>query len=73
MWWLMGISAIIALGVIVTWLWTGTAAIPEKDEKHVGHGLTLPLYVSGPVSAGWWAMLIMMLADITAFISLVFG
>jgi heme/copper-type cytochrome/quinol oxidase subunit 3 len=29
--------------------------------------------VSGPSSAGWWAMLITMLADITAFASLVFG
>ena len=29
------------------WLWTGTAFIPEKEEKDVGLGLTLPLYVSG--------------------------
>jgi cytochrome c oxidase subunit I+III len=36
-------------------------------------GLTLPLYVSGPSSVGWWAMLITMLADITAFVCLVFG
>jgi cytochrome c oxidase subunit I+III len=73
MWWPMAISAVLALGSILYWLWAGAAVIPEKDEKPVGHGLTLPLYISGPVSAGWWAMLITMLADITAFVSIVFG
>ena len=63
----------LALGVILFWLWTGTATIPEKEEKDVGLGLTLPLYASGPASVGWWAMFITMLADMTAFVCLVFG
>ena len=62
-----------ALGVIIYWLWTGTALIPEKDHKIVGLGLRLPLYASGPESVGWWAMCITMLALLTAFMSLVFG
>jgi cytochrome c oxidase subunit I+III len=33
----------------------------------------VPLYKSGPASVGWWAMLITMLADITAFAAVVFG
>jgi cytochrome c oxidase subunit I+III len=57
----------------VFWLWTGTAEIPEKEEKHIGGGLSLPLYSSGPTSAGWWAMFITMVGDSTAFASLVFG
>jgi cytochrome c oxidase subunit I+III len=73
MWWPMAASAAIALAVIVRWLWTGSATIPEKATKDVGLGVTLPLYASGPLSAGWWAMLITMLADITAFVSLLFG
>jgi cytochrome c oxidase subunit I+III len=73
MYWPMAVSAVLALGAILYWFWTGTAAIPEKDEKYIGHGVTLPLYVSGPSSVGWWAMLITMLAVITAFVSLVFG
>lgn len=72
-WWLAGISAIAALCVIWYWLWTATATIPEKPAKDVGLGLKLPLYVSGPASVGWWAMFITMLADLTAFMSLVFG
>ena len=72
-WWAAFGSGVLALGVIVAWLWTGTAMIPEKPRKDVGLELTLPLYASGPDSVGWWAMLITMLGDMTAFVSLVFG
>jgi cytochrome c oxidase subunit I+III len=66
-------SGVGALAAILVWLWTGTALIPEKAEKDVGHGLRLPLYASGPPSVGWWAMFITMIGDMTAFASLVFG
>jgi cytochrome c oxidase subunit I+III len=72
-WWLALGSSVLALGVILYWLWTGTAVRPEKDEKHVGLGLKLPLYASGSKSLGWWGMCITMLADMTAFVCLVFG
>lgn len=72
-WWLAFISLVLAIFIIIYWLWTGTAIIPEKDEKDVGLGLKLPLYVSGSSSMSWWAMFITMLADLTAFVSLVFG
>jgi len=68
-----GISGVLALGVILRWLWTGTGEIPEKEDKNVGLGLTLPIYTSGRRSTGWWAMLITMLADAVAFVSLIFG
>ncbi|MBA3562660.1 MAG: cytochrome ubiquinol oxidase subunit I, partial [Gammaproteobacteria bacterium] len=42
-------------------------------EKDIGLGVTLPLYVSGSKSVGWWAMLITMIGDMTAFASLIFG
>lgn len=73
MYWPMAASGVIALGCILYWLWHGSALIPEKETKAIGHGVTLPLYVSGPSSVGWWAMMITMLADLTAFVSLVFG
>jgi cytochrome c oxidase subunit I+III len=72
-WWLALVSAILALASILLWLWTGTAEIPEKPEKDVSLGLTLPIYVSGPSSVGWWGMFITMMGILTAFISLVFG
>lgn len=73
-WWTLTIlSGIIAVMCIIYWLWTGSAWIPEKEEKDVGMGIKLPLYRSGPPAVGWWAMFITMMADVTAFISLVFG
>ncbi|MBA2320389.1 MAG: cbb3-type cytochrome c oxidase subunit I, partial [Deltaproteobacteria bacterium] len=66
-------SAFTGGAIIVAWLWTGTARIPEQDTKDVGLGATLPIYVSGPASVGWWGMLMMMLAFGTAFVALVFG
>lgn len=73
-WWTAAIlSGVCALVTILTWVWTGTAWIPEKDEKDVGLDLTVPVYVSGVDAVGWWAMFITMLGDMTAFVSLVFG
>jgi cytochrome c oxidase subunit I+III len=72
-WWLALASLVVALGVIIYWLWTGTALLPEKEEKFVGLGLSLPLYVSGPQSVGWWAVFITMMAIFAAFVSLIFG
>ena len=67
------VSGVFGLGVILVWVWTGTALIPEKETKNVGLGLTLPIYVSGPKAVGWWAMLITMLGDLVAFVALVFA
>src|SRR5690606_14746461 len=73
-WWVVTIaSAIITLAAILVWLWRDTAAIPEAAAVDVGLGETLPVYVSGPASVGWWAMFITMVGDGTAFASLVFG
>ena len=73
LWMLALVSLMLATGIIMYWLWTGTAIIPEKPAKDVGLGLTLPLYRSGPSSVSWWAMFITMLALMTAFASLVFA
>jgi cytochrome c oxidase subunit I+III len=73
LWKLALASLVAAVAVIVVWLWTGTAHLPEKPEKDVGLGLKLPLYASGSTSIGWWALFITMLADMTAFICLLFG
>ncbi|EAU41757.1 Cytochrome c oxidase [Fulvimarina pelagi HTCC2506] len=73
-WWYLTIAAmVLATGSILVWVWRGTAIVPEKREKDVGLGLTLPLYVSGPKAVGWWAMFITMIGDGTAFMSLIFG
>jgi cytochrome c oxidase subunit I+III len=72
-WKLAAASLPVAIGLFLYWLWTGTAEHPEKEHKDVGLGLKLPLYVSGSDSVGWWGMFITMLADLTAFVCIVFG
>ncbi len=72
-WWATGVASLLALATIIYWNWTGTAEHPEKDEKDIGLGVSVPLYVSGVRSTGWWAMFITMLGDLTAFLGLVFG
>jgi cytochrome c oxidase subunit I+III len=73
LWWLALTSLAVSIAVFSVWLWTGTGRAPEKERKDVGLGLTLPLYVSGPASVGWWGLFITMLADMTAFVCIVFG
>ena len=73
LYWSALVSGIAALAAILWWLWTGTGEIPEKPEKAIGHGITVPLYASGPTAPGWWAMFITMTGDATAFASLIFG
>jgi cytochrome c oxidase subunit I+III len=73
-WWIVSlISGLAFMAALLWWLWIGTGDIPEKDEKDIGHGISLPLYASGVKSVGWWAMFITMTGDGTAFASLTFG
>ena len=65
-------SGVATVAIVLRWLWT-TAEIPEKTAKAIGHGIEIPLYATGPVAPGWWAMFITMMADATAFSGLVFG
>jgi cytochrome c oxidase subunit I+III len=72
--WMLALGSLgVGTGVVVLWLWTGTAKHPEKPTKDVGLGKVLPLYVSGSKSVGWWGLFITMLAVVTAFVCLVFG
>jgi cytochrome c oxidase subunit I+III len=73
LWWLTLGSGLFFLAVVLFWLWTGTAEIPEKQSKNIGDGRRVPLYVAGPRSTGWWAMFITMTGDLTAFLAVLFG
>ena len=72
-WTAMFAALLFCVVTIIHWLWNATSVIPEKEEKDVGRGLSLPIYIAGPHSVSWWAMFITMLGDATAFVGLVFG
>ena len=73
LWWPTLGSTLFFLGIVLYWLWTGTAEVPEKQTKDIGDGRRVPLYVAGPRSTGWWAMFITMTGDLTAFLAVLFG
>jgi cytochrome c oxidase subunit I+III len=71
-WVTTAVSAVLSVAFILCWVWN-SAEIPERNERDAGCGWVLPLYRSGPESVGWWAMFITILADGTAFVSLIFA
>jgi cytochrome c oxidase subunit I+III len=71
-WVITAVSGVLAFAAILCWLWT-TAERAEPNRRDAGCGYVLPRYVSGPQSVGWWAMFITVLADGTAFVSLLFA
>jgi cytochrome c oxidase subunit I+III len=73
LWWVALASLVIGIAIIWHWLWVATAVIPEKAEKSIGLGKTLPLYASGSTNVGWWGVFITMLAAQAAFWCLVFA
>nr|WP_246602329.1 cbb3-type cytochrome c oxidase subunit I [Falsiroseomonas tokyonensis] len=70
--WLAGIFGTVAVSAILYWLWTGTDLGPVVDRADIGGGLCLPVYVSGPDSVSWWAMVVLLLVDGTVFACLGF-
>ncbi|MGE0370677.1 MAG: cbb3-type cytochrome c oxidase subunit I [Gammaproteobacteria bacterium] len=63
-----------AVGIVAVlwWLWTGTDLGPIRDRADIGGGLRLPVYVTGKDSVGWWAMIVLLLVDVTTFSCLLF-
>lgn len=70
--WIAFAFGAVALGAILWWLWTGTDLGPVRDRVDIGGGLRLPVYVTGPESVGWWAMVVLLLVDGSVFACLVF-
>ncbi len=54
------ISGLLAIFCVLRWLWETDRPIALK-EVDVGAGITLPTYVTGPSSHGWWAMVILLI------------
>ena len=70
--WVASAFAAVAVAAVIRWLWTGTDLGPIRERVEIGGGLRLPVYVTGPDSLGWWAMVVLLLVDITIFLCLVF-
>jgi cytochrome c oxidase subunit I+III len=62
----------IALGCVIWWLWE-TDQGPIRPPADIGAGIMLPVYVTGPISHSWWAMIVLMVVCGMVFTCLVFS
>ncbi len=70
--WIAVVFGAVGIAAVLWWLWTGTDLGPIRDRVEIGGGIRLPVYVSGPESVGWWAMVVLLLVDGTVFACLGF-
>jgi len=66
------VCGVIAIGAMVTWLWSLDPG-PTHPPVHIGGGIRLPVYATGPVSQSWWAMVILILVAGSIFACAIFS
>jgi cytochrome c oxidase subunit I+III len=65
-------SGAVALAFLLYWMWNLDKAYP-RSPADAGHGLALPLYRNDSRSVGWWAMVVLLIADASLSLSLGFA
>ena len=66
------ICGVIAIVMVLCWMWT-TDPGPSHPPVAVGGGLRLPVYMTGPSSHSWWAMVVLILVSGSIFGSMLFS
>jgi cytochrome c oxidase subunit I+III len=66
------ICGLLALVMILWWMW-GSDPGPNHAPVDIGGGITVPVYVTGPASHTWWAMVALLLVAGMLFASLLFS
>jgi cytochrome c oxidase subunit I+III len=66
------LCALVAVGAVLTWVWSIDKG-PDAGPVSIGGGITLPVYVTGPISHGWWAMMVLWVVAGSLFIAFVFS
>ncbi|MEX0807174.1 MAG: cytochrome c oxidase subunit I [Dongiaceae bacterium] len=64
-----GIAALVAM---IAWLWQ-TDPGRNHAPVDIGGGIKVPVYLTGPASHSWWAMVVLLLVAASMFIALVFS
>ena len=60
--WIAAACGVIAFAAIWHWGWSLDPP-PLPQRLHIGGGIELPAYMSGPQSQAWWAMVVLMLVS----------
>src|SRR5690606_1252904 len=69
---LSAVCGVLAVGFVIWWLWE-TDPGPSHPPTDIGGGHTLPVYMTGPMSHSWWAMITLMFVTGMIFTCLVFS
>lgn len=64
--------ALLAIASVIVWMWEMDPG-PAKGPVDIGGGLRLPVYMTGPKSHSWWAMVVLMLVAGTLYTSYLFS
>jgi cytochrome c oxidase subunit I+III len=66
------ICGALAILSCLVWVW-GIDKGPDKGPIDIGGGLHLPVYVTGPMAHGWWAMIVLMIVAGSLFFAYLFS
>jgi cytochrome c oxidase subunit I+III len=66
------ICAVIAVGACLIWTWELDKG-PDKGNVHIGSGIVLPTYMTGPASHAWWAMIVLILVAGSLYVAYIFS
>jgi cytochrome c oxidase subunit I+III len=66
------VFGVLAVAMIIRWMWT-TDPGPNHPPVDIGGGIKLPVYVTGPMSHSWWAMIVLIVVSASIFACLIFS
>jgi cytochrome c oxidase subunit I+III len=66
------ICGLIAIVCCIVWMWESDPG-PGRGAVDIGRGIRLPVYMSGPQSHAWWAMVVLMLVASSLYLAFVFS
>src|SRR5690606_24510553 len=66
------ISGVLSVACVLVWVWSIDKG-PDKGPVDIGAGIRLPVYVTGPLAHGWWAMIILMVVAGSLYLAYLFS
>jgi cytochrome c oxidase subunit I+III len=64
-------SGVLAVAMIIAWMWRSDPA--PLGPARIGDGIALPTYAAGPLSTSWWAMVVLLLVAGSLYLSFFFS
>ncbi len=72
LYWTSLAAGLVGLAFILIWMWRSEVRSPD-EARDIGLGVRVPTYSVGPRSHAWWAMVLLVVMDSTAYGGLVFA